>query len=132
MSRGFPHAHDVVDLYPLGIVDGKTIREPGKRLRLHLFRVANHMIDLGKVGKPFRLDLCRAPRHNYARSRTLAPQSPDRLRRLPHCLGCHRARVDNHGIIKPGGDGMRLHHLGLVSIQPAPERDDRRLWRSRI
>ena len=58
------------------------------------------------------------------RVRTLAPRLADRLARLAHGLGGHRAGVDDDRVVEPGRRGMAAHHLDLEGVQPAAEGDD--------
>ena len=100
------------------------VESPAKVSRLHLLGVADDVIDLGHRREALRLDLRRAAGDDDARSRVLAAQPADRLRRLAHGLGGDRAGVDDDRVVEPGLCGVPAHHLGLVGVEPAAERDD--------
>ena len=119
VQRRFPNAHDVVDLNAFGVGD----RQSGERLRLHLFGVAEDVIDFWHLGKALGLDLRRASRHDDARVRLLAPEPAHRLRRLANGLARHGAGVDDDRIVKSRVLRMTAHDLGLIRVEPAAERD---------
>ena len=68
MPGGLAHAHDVVDLNPLG----GGGRELSERLGPDLLGVADDVVDLGKRGKALRLHLGRAAGDDDARLGVLA------------------------------------------------------------
>ena len=122
MPRRLPHAHDVVDLH----ARAARQRQPRKRFRLELLDIADDVIDFCHRGECFRLCLGGATRNDQSRARLLALQAPDRLPRPPHRLARHRAGVDDDCGAKARGRCMRRHHVALVRVQAAAERDDAR------
>ena len=56
--------------------------------------------------------------------RVLALELADGLRGLAHGLGGDRAGVDDDRIAEPGRCRMAPHHLRLVGVEPAAQRDD--------
>ena len=125
VAGGLADRHDVVDLHALGLAR----REPGPGLSMGLLAVAEHMVDLRHGGEPRGLDLRRASRHDDPRRRVLAPGAADGLHGLPHGLGCHRAGIDDDCIAEAGRRCMPAHHLGLVGVEAAAQRDEGRFRR---
>ena len=98
MGGGFAHAHDVVDLHLLVIVDAE-IRQRAIVRGLQLFVVADHEVDFGHVGEALRLGLRRAAGDDDAGVRLVAARLADRLPGLPHGFGRDGAGVDDHRAI---------------------------------
>ena len=127
VPRGLRHRHDVVDLHL--VVERHAERHRPVRLGLELVGVADHEIDLGHVGERARIGLRRAAGDDDLPRRVLALRPADRLLRLPHRFGRHRAGVDDQRTGNARFERRRLHHLGFVGVEPAPE--GQRLHRTR-
>ena len=101
MRRRLAHAHDVVDddlLRRRYAEIGRALKRAaciGPGLRAHLLGVAEHAVDLRHGGEAFGLDLRGAAGDDDSRIRPLAPGSADRLPRLAHRFGGHRAGIDH-------------------------------------
>ena len=96
-GRGGSLGHDVADSNP-----------PARRrqdARQRLPGVADHEVDLAHGGERFGIDLSGAAGDDEARGRPLAARLADRLARLAHSLGGHRAGVEDDGIGKAVGGG---------------------------
>ena len=107
------HRHDVADR------DAPII---GPRTCVEFFSITQNAVDLGHVCESIRLGLRGAAGDDEARLGMVAAQASDLLARLAHCLGGHRAAVDDDQIVLARGDGP--HRLTLGGIEPATEVDD--------
>ncbi len=118
----FAHRHNVVDQDLFGVAR----RQRGECFRLHLFRIADHMVDFRHRGKNLRVQLRRATSHDDGRVGIIAPRLADGLARLAHRFACHRTGVDDDSRSQPGARAMLAHDFRLVGIQAAAECEDLR------
>src|SRR5262249_24889141 len=111
---GEPLGHDVAD-------DDFSATEPSPRYGIHLFAIAEHMVDFRHGGTRLSLGLRGTAGHDDACIRLLAADSVDGLAGLAHGLAGNRAGVDHDGIARARcfADCLRL-----VGIEPAAEGDD--------
>ena len=120
VRRGFAHRGDIVDL------DARQLPardfEEGRGARL--LGIADHVVGLDHIREGAGLDLRGAAGDDDLGAGPLAARLADRLPRLAHGLGRHRAGVDDDGAVEPGLLGKLLRHLALEAVQPAAERDD--------
>ena len=91
---------------------------------IELVPVAYDLVDLGHGGVGLGRDLRAAAGHHDARLGPGAPRAADRLPCLALGLGGHRAGVDHHQIVEPGGLRVVAHDRRLEGIQPAAKGDD--------
>src|SRR4051812_11266761 len=129
MQRGLAHRHDVIDAGFFFLFEPERCAiEPvslfGPEPGAHLLFVAENKRDLGHLCEGFRLGLCRAAGDDDRRVRALACEPADRLARLAHRLGGHRAAIDDDCVFDAGRRGVAADHLGLVGVQSAAEGDD--------
>src|SRR5262249_37885374 len=82
-----------------------------------------NLIHLGHGSVTRRGDLRGAAGDDEARARPLPPRAADRLTCLTLGFGCHRAGVDDDGIIEPRGRRLSANHLRFEGVEPAPEGD---------
>ena len=128
MRRHLLDRHDVGDRDLLAGDDTKACVErracltPG--LTPHLVVIADDAIDLGHLGKHFRLRLRGAAGDDDAKLRPLALQPPDRLPRLRHGLVGDRAAVDDDGVGKSGALRLAGDHFGFERVETATESED--------
>ena len=137
MRRHFPHRHDVGDrdlvAHDAGIEHRARIA-PGRAA--HLVVIADDAVDLGHVGKHFRLRLRRAAGDDDARLGPLALEAADRLPRLRHRLVGDGAAVDDDGVGKARAFRLAPDHLGFERVEAAAKGDDldrhvlKRRWRT--
>ena len=120
MRRRLAHRHDVVDHDALAARDAETREGLGFELLL----IADHVIDLVHGGEAGGIDLRGAAGDDDLCLGPLAAGLADRLPRLTHGFGRHRAGIDDHRVREPGGVGMRAHDFGLIGVEPATEGDD--------
>ena len=116
MRGGLLHRHDVVDRDLLlaadaerGRIEHVAGRAPG--LGVELLFVADDAADVRQRDERVRLDLRGAAGDHDARVRPLARDPADRLLRLPHRLGRHRAGVDDHGVAEPSPAASALRRM---------------------
>ncbi len=95
-----------------------------ERLGLHLFCIADDVIDLGHFGESFGLDLGRATGDDEARSRIFAAELADGLAGLADGFAGDSAGVDDDGLVEACGDRMRAHDLAFIGIEAATQGDD--------
>ena len=120
MRRRLAHRHDVVDHDALAALGAETREGFG----LEFLPIADDVIDLVHGGEAGRIDLGGAAGNDDLCLRPPAACLADRLARLTHGLGGHRASIDDHRVGQPGGAGMRAHDFGLIGVEPATEGDD--------
>ena len=115
MRRGVAHHHDIADPHPAaaGLREG---------VRIELFTVAEHKIDLGHGGVAVRVYLDGAAGDDDAGVGRLSPGAADRLARLALGLGGHRAGVYDDGVVLT--PGMAAHDLGFIGVEAAAEGQD--------
>ena len=122
MRRGLLHAHDVVDLHAFAIRKAKAL----ERLALHLFAIADDVIDVGHLGEQLGIDLGGAAGHDDLGLRPFATQLADGLLGLTDRFTCHGAGVDDHRVIEARRLRVLAHNLGLVGVETAAQGDDNR------
>ena len=76
---------------------------PAKVAALRLLGVAEHQVDLRHGRERGWVDLRRAAGDHQPAAGPLAPGLADRLARLAHRLGGHRAGVEDHRVGQPRG-----------------------------
>ena len=94
VARRIPRRHDVIDLNGLGRICAQSL--PGGRI--HLFGVADDLIDLLHGRKGVRVDLGRAAGHDDPRAGMLAPQAANVLAGLAHGFGGHGTGVHHNRV----------------------------------
>ena len=112
MRGGLRHRHDVVDddLFLGRDAEGaraSTSRCARQTCALSFSSLPRTSGHLGHVREGCGLGLRRAAGDHDARRRPLALEPADRLARLPHRFGGHRAGVDDDGVAKPAACAWR-------------------------
>ena len=100
------------------------IAEIGIAVGDELFLVAQHRIHFRHGGIGLGLDLRRAARDQDGAAGIFALQPADRLARLAHRFGRHRAGIDHHRVAQLRLAGAGLDRLALIGIEAAAEGDD--------
>ena len=122
-SGGLAHRHDVVDDDLLAVADA----EIAAAAQVSAFSFSSLPMTRRPPAWPRRSagSICaRAAGDDDPRVRAARGEPADRLPRLAHRFGGHRAGVDDHDVVEPGGLGVRAASPPLVGVEPAAEGDD--------
>jgi len=91
--------------------------------------IAQHLIDLGHIGKHGRVNLRRAARDNDASVGIIALGFTDLTAALGHGVIGHSAGIDDHRVFVARVPRILRDDIRLISVQPTAECDDfRRMY----